>query len=40
MRSEIGDALDTAREAVADVVEHELRDFRKALRRQRKRLGI
>ena len=40
MRAEIGDALDTAREAVADVVEHELRDFRKALRRQRKRLGI
>jgi hypothetical protein len=40
MRREIGDALDTAREAVADVVDHELRDFRKALRRQRKRLGI
>jgi hypothetical protein len=40
MREGIGDALDTAREAVADVVEHELRDFRKALRRQRKRLGI
>jgi hypothetical protein len=40
VREEIGDALDSAREAVADVVESELRDLRKAIRRQRKRLGV
>ena len=40
MREEIGDAIDSAREAVADVVETELRDLRKAIRRQRKRLGV
>ena len=40
VREELGDALDSAREAVADVVESELRDLRKAIRRQRKRLGI
>jgi hypothetical protein len=40
VRDEIGDALDAAREAVADVVESELRDLRKAIRRQRKRLGV
>jgi hypothetical protein len=40
MREEIGDALDSAREAVADVVESELKDLRKAIRRQRKRLGV
>ena len=40
VREEIGDALDTAREKVADVVETELRDLRKAIRRQRKRLGV
>jgi gas vesicle protein len=40
VRDELGDALDTAREAVADVVESELRDLRKAIRRQRKRLGV
>jgi len=40
VREEIGDALDSAREAVANVVETELRDLRKALRRQRKRLGV
>jgi len=40
VRHEIGDALDSAREAVADVVESELRDLRKAIRRQRKRLGV
>ena len=39
VREEIGDALDSAREAVADVVESELRDLRKAIRRQRTRLG-
>jgi hypothetical protein len=29
-----------AREAIADVVESELKDLRRAIRRQRKRLGI
>ena len=40
VREELGDALDSARERVADVVESELRDLRKAIRRQRKRLGV
>jgi hypothetical protein len=40
VREEIGDAMEAAREAVADVVESELRDLRKAIRRQRKRLGV
>ncbi|HEX5071685.1 MAG TPA: hypothetical protein VFW03_00695 [Gemmatimonadaceae bacterium] len=40
VREELGDALDSAREKVADVVESELRDLRKAIRRQRKRLGV
>jgi hypothetical protein len=40
VREELGDALDSAREKVSDVVESELRDLRKAIRRQRKRLGI
>ena len=40
VRDELGDALDAAREKVADVVESELRDLRKSIRRQRKRLGI
>ena len=40
IREEIGDAMDAAREAVADTVESELRDLRKAIRRQRKRLGV
>ena len=40
VREELGDALDAARERVADVVESELRDLRKAIRRQRKRLGV
>ncbi len=40
VREEIGDAVSAAREAVADVVESELRDLRKAIRRQRKRLGV
>jgi gas vesicle protein len=40
VREEIGDAVHAAREAVADVVESELKDLRKAIRRQRKRLGV
>ena len=39
IREEVGDALDAARETVADVFESELKDLRKAIRRQRKRLG-
>jgi len=40
VREELGDAIESAREAVSDAVESELRDLRKAIRRQRKRLGI
>jgi hypothetical protein len=40
IREEVTDALETARDTVADVVESELRDLRKAIRRQRKRIGI
>jgi gas vesicle protein len=40
VREELGDAMEAAREAVSDAVESELRDLRKAIRRQRKRLGI
>ena len=36
-REQLGDGR---REKVADVVESELRDLRKAIRRQRKRLGV
>jgi hypothetical protein len=32
--------LDAARDSISDVVETELRDLRKAIRRRRKRLGI
>jgi hypothetical protein len=32
--------LDAARDSISDVVESELRDLRKAIRRRRKRLGI
>ncbi len=34
------DYMESARESVADVVESELRDLRKAIRRRRKQLGI
>jgi hypothetical protein len=36
----IGEYLASAREAIEDVVEQELKDLRKAIRRQRKRLGV
>ena len=36
----IRDYADSAREAIADTVEEELRDLRKAIRRQRRRLGV
>jgi hypothetical protein len=41
---EVGDAigayLDAAREAIDDVVAREVKDLRKAVRRQRKRFGV
>jgi hypothetical protein len=36
----VRDYLDEARETISDVVEEELDDLRKAIRRQRKRLGV
>jgi hypothetical protein len=36
----VRDYLDDARETISDVVEEELDDLRKAIRRQRKRLGV
>jgi hypothetical protein len=36
----VRDYLDEARETIGDVVEEELDDLRKAIRRQRKRLGV
>lgn len=42
--SELGDSvsdyLDTARQAIDDVVTREIRELRKAIRRKRKRLGV
>lgn len=42
--SEIGDSvseyLETARQAIDDVVTREIRELRKAIRRKRKRLGV
>lgn len=40
IRDHMRDYMGKAQEAIDDVVETELRDLRKALRRQRKRLGI
>lgn len=40
IRDHVRDYLGKAQEAIDDVVETELRDLRRALRRQRKRLGI
>ena len=40
IRDHVRDYLGKAHEAIDDVVETELRDLRRALRRQRKRLGI
>ncbi len=37
---EVGDYLTSAREAINDTVAHELSDLRKAIRRQRKRMGV
>lgn len=40
IREHVSDYLGRAREAIDDVVESELHDLRKAIRRQRKRLGV
>jgi hypothetical protein len=40
IRKEMQEYVGRAREAIDDVVESELRDLRRAIRRQRKRLGI
>jgi hypothetical protein len=40
IREHVRDYVGKAQEAIDDVVETELRDLRKAVRRQRKRLGI
>lgn len=40
IRDHVKDYLGKAQETIDDVVETELRDLRRALRRQRKRLGI
>ena len=40
IRDHVRDYLGKAQEAIDDVVENELHDLRRALRRQRKRLGI
>jgi hypothetical protein len=40
IREHVSDYMGRAREAIDDVVESELRDLRKAIRRQRKRLGV
>ncbi|HUF27543.1 MAG TPA: hypothetical protein VMM18_11245 [Gemmatimonadaceae bacterium] len=40
VQEKVGDYLESAKETIEDAVETELRDLRKAIRRQRKRLGI
>jgi hypothetical protein len=40
MVDQVRDYVDTARDAINDVVKDELTDLRKAVRRQRKRIGI
>lgn len=40
IREHVSDYMTRAREAIDDVVESELTDLRRAVRRQRKRLGI
>ena len=40
MVEQVRDYVDTARDAINDVVKDELTDLRKAVRRQRKRIGI
>ena len=40
VREQLGEYLSTAREAIADTVESELKDLRRAIRRRRRRLGL
>jgi hypothetical protein len=40
MVEQVREYVDTAREAINDVVKDELNDLRKAVRRQRKKIGI
>jgi hypothetical protein len=40
IRHQVSDYLGRAREAIDDAVESELHDLRRAIRRQRKRLGV
>jgi len=40
IRDHVSDYMGRARSAIDDAVESELKDFRRAVRRQRKRLGI
>lgn len=40
MVEQVRDYVDTARDAINDVVKDELNDLRKAVRRQRKRIGV
>jgi gas vesicle protein len=37
---ELGDYMSAARETISDTVSDELRDLRKAIRKQRKRIGV
>ena len=38
--AQVGEYLESAREAIADTVESELKDLRRSIRRQRRRLGL
>ena len=40
IQEQVGDYLESARNAIAETVESELQDLRKAIRRQRKKLGV
>lgn len=40
IRDRLGDYLEAAQDAIQDTVESELKDLRKSIRRQRKRLGL
>lgn len=40
VRRQVADLMDSARDAVTDTVEAELKDLRRSIRRRRRRLGI
>jgi hypothetical protein len=40
VREQVGEYLSSAREAITDTVEAELKDLRRSIRRQRRRLGL